>query len=61
MRRSKASMRSPTWPGRHQSTSYGTELITPSPFHFNAEEPSELFIPAINGTVGVLKSIKKNK
>jgi len=31
-----------------------------SPFHFNAEEPSELFIPAINGTVGVLKSIKKN-
>ena len=61
MRQSEASMRWPTWPGRHQPTSHGAELIAPSPFHFNAEEPSELFIPAVNGTVGVLKSIKKNK
>ncbi|WWC63267.1 uncharacterized protein I303_105867 [Kwoniella dejecticola CBS 10117] len=31
-----------------------------SPFHFNAEEPEELFTPAIQGTVGVLESLKKN-
>ncbi|OCF42692.1 dihydrokaempferol 4-reductase [Kwoniella heveanensis CBS 569] len=31
-----------------------------SPFHFNAVEPSELFEPAIKGTVGVLESLKKN-
>lgn len=33
---------------------------TASPFHMNADEPKELFDPAINGTLGVLKSIKKN-
>jgi hypothetical protein len=26
----------------------------------NADDPKELFDPAINGTLGVLKSIKKN-
>ncbi|WRT68379.1 uncharacterized protein IL334_005355 [Kwoniella shivajii] len=31
-----------------------------SPFHFNAEDPEELFKPAIKGTVGVLESLKKN-
>ncbi|WVR07580.1 hypothetical protein IAU60_004622 [Kwoniella sp. DSM 27419] len=31
-----------------------------SPFHFNAVEPEELFTPAIQGTVGVLESLKKN-
>lgn len=29
---------------------------TASPFHFNAEDPQELIGPAIQGTVGVLKS-----
>jgi len=33
---------------------------TASPFHFKANEPSELFVPAINGTVGILKSLQKN-
>lgn len=31
-----------------------------SPFHFNADEPEELIRPAVNGTVGILKSAKKN-
>lgn len=31
-----------------------------SPFHFEADDPQELFVPAVNGTLGVLKSIKKN-
>jgi len=34
---------------------------TASPFHFKVTHPNELIEPAINGTVGVLKSIKKNK
>lgn len=33
---------------------------TASPFHFNADDPKELIGPAVQGTVGVLKSIKKN-
>jgi nucleoside-diphosphate-sugar epimerase len=33
---------------------------TASPFHMNADDPKELFDPAINGTLGVLKSIQKN-
>lgn len=33
---------------------------TASPFHMQADDPKELFDPAINGTVGVLKSIQKN-
>lgn len=33
---------------------------TASPFHFDADEPKELFEPAVNGTVGVLKSVQKN-
>ncbi|KAF8526820.1 hypothetical protein JB92DRAFT_3108057 [Gautieria morchelliformis] len=32
---------------------------TASPFHFKAEDPDELIVPAVNGTVGVLKSISK--
>ena len=32
-----------------------------SPFHFNAEDPEELIKPAVNGTLGVLYSLKKNK
>lgn len=31
-----------------------------SPFHFEADDPEELFVPAVNGTVGVLKSAQKN-
>ncbi|GFZ50367.1 hypothetical protein JCM24511_08124 [Saitozyma sp. JCM 24511] len=31
-----------------------------SPYHFDADEPDELFVPAVNGTVGVLNSLKKN-
>lgn len=31
-----------------------------SPFHFNAEDPKDLIDPAINGTVGILKSTQKN-
>ncbi|RSH88695.1 methylglyoxal reductase (NADPH-dependent) gre2 [Saitozyma podzolica] len=31
-----------------------------SPYHFEADEPDELFVPAVNGTVGVLNSLKKN-
>jgi nucleoside-diphosphate-sugar epimerase len=34
---------------------------TASPFHFKVTHPNELIEPAINGTVGVLRSIKKNK
>jgi nucleoside-diphosphate-sugar epimerase len=34
---------------------------TASPFHFKVKHPNELIEPAINGTVGVLRSIKKNK
>ncbi|EIW85968.1 D-lactaldehyde dehydrogenase [Coniophora puteana RWD-64-598 SS2] len=33
---------------------------TASPFHFNAEDPEELIGPAVNGTVGILKSAVKN-
>lgn len=33
---------------------------TASPFHMNADDPDELFVPAVDGTLGVLKSIKKN-
>jgi nucleoside-diphosphate-sugar epimerase len=36
-------------------------IHTASPFHFKVTHPNELIEPAINGTVGVLKSIKKNK
>ncbi|KZT38291.1 NAD(P)-binding protein [Sistotremastrum suecicum HHB10207 ss-3] len=32
---------------------------TASPFHFNAEDPQALIGPAVNGTVGILKSIVK--
>jgi len=34
---------------------------TASPFHFKVTHPNELIEPAINGTTGVLRSIKKNK
>lgn len=33
---------------------------TASPFHLKAEDPEELIRPAVDGTVGVLKSAKKN-
>ncbi|KAF7291224.1 hypothetical protein MIND_01265900 [Mycena indigotica] len=33
---------------------------TASPFHLKAVEPDELIIPAIQGTVGILKSVLKN-
>ncbi|KAJ7490816.1 D-lactaldehyde dehydrogenase [Mycena latifolia] len=32
---------------------------TASPFHFNADDPAELFEPAIKGTVGILESALK--
>ncbi|KAG1802497.1 hypothetical protein EV424DRAFT_1435252 [Suillus variegatus] len=32
---------------------------TASPFHMNADDPDELIIPAVNGTVGMLKSALK--
>lgn len=32
-----------------------------SPFHLKADDPQEMLRPAIQGTTGVLKSIKKNK
>ncbi|KAI0795633.1 NAD-P-binding protein [Abortiporus biennis] len=32
---------------------------TASPFHFNATDPQELIVPAVAGTVGVLKSALK--
>ncbi|KAF8304367.1 NAD-binding protein [Clavulina sp. PMI_390] len=35
-------------------------LHTASPFHFRAEDPSELIGPAVAGTTGVLKSIAKH-
>lgn len=31
-----------------------------SPFHFEADDPQELFVPAVNGTLGILKSVQKN-
>lgn len=33
---------------------------TASPFHTHADEPKELIEPAVDGTIGVLKSIAKN-
>ncbi|KAG8220669.1 hypothetical protein J3R82DRAFT_2954 [Butyriboletus roseoflavus] len=33
---------------------------TASPFHMNAVDPDELIKPAVNGTVGILKSILKD-
>ncbi|WOO83831.1 Ketoreductase azaE [Vanrija pseudolonga] len=33
---------------------------TASPFHLKADDPDELIKPAVNGTVGILDSIKKN-
>ncbi|RXK41189.1 hypothetical protein M231_01594 [Tremella mesenterica] len=33
---------------------------TASPFHFKAIYPEELIKPAVNGTVGILESLKKN-
>ncbi|KAF8139606.1 hypothetical protein EV363DRAFT_1249436 [Boletus edulis] len=33
---------------------------TASPFHFNATDPDELIKPAVNGTVGMLKSVLKD-
>lgn len=33
---------------------------TASPFHLKADDPQELIRPAVNGTVGVLKSLTKN-
>ena len=33
---------------------------TASPFHFNADDPKDLIGPAVNGTVGVLKSTLKH-
>jgi hypothetical protein len=35
--------------------------VSHSPYHFDADQPDELFVPAVNGTVGVLNSLKKNK
>jgi hypothetical protein len=34
---------------------------TASPFHFKVAHPKELIEPAVNGTVGILKSITKVK
>ncbi|KAF8545719.1 NAD(P)-binding protein [Imleria badia] len=34
---------------------------TASPFHLNAVDPDELIKPAVNGTVGILKSILKDE
>ncbi|KAF9232841.1 hypothetical protein BU15DRAFT_67092 [Melanogaster broomeanus] len=34
---------------------------TASPFHLNAVDPDELIIPAVNGTVGMLKSVLKDE
>ncbi|KAF8625649.1 hypothetical protein AX15_005270 [Amanita polypyramis BW_CC] len=33
---------------------------TASPFHFQASDPKELIEPAVNGTIGILKSALKN-
>jgi len=33
---------------------------TASPFHFKADDPQELIRPAVQGTVGILESIRKN-
>ncbi|KIJ56201.1 hypothetical protein M422DRAFT_219369 [Sphaerobolus stellatus SS14] len=33
---------------------------TASPFHFKAEDPNDLIIPAVKGTVGILESVKKH-
>ncbi|KAL7416415.1 putative dihydrokaempferol 4-reductase [Mrakia frigida] len=40
----------------------GVEAVvhTASPFHVKADEPSELIQPAVDGTIGVLKSALKN-
>ncbi|KAI0674143.1 NAD-P-binding protein [Trametes maxima] len=32
---------------------------TASPFNMNAEDPDELIVPAVNGTVGILESTKR--
>ncbi|ORY35474.1 dihydrokaempferol 4-reductase [Naematelia encephala] len=31
-----------------------------SPYHFNADDPEELRVPAVHGTTGILKSLQKN-
>lgn len=33
---------------------------TASPFHFSARDPLEIISPAVDGTVGVLQSVKKH-
>ncbi|EJT46893.1 phosphate transporter [Trichosporon asahii var. asahii CBS 2479] len=33
---------------------------TASPFHFRADDPNELITPAVQGTLGVIESLKKN-
>ncbi|KAI0056652.1 D-lactaldehyde dehydrogenase [Artomyces pyxidatus] len=40
----------------------GIDLVehTASPFRLNATEPDELIVPAVQGTVGILESIKKH-
>ncbi|KAJ8581220.1 NAD(P)-binding protein [Rhizopogon salebrosus TDB-379] len=47
--------------GAFDETVKGVDAIehTASPFHMNADDPDELINPAVNGTVGILKSALK--
>lgn len=49
-------------PGAFDEAVKGVDAVahTASPFHLKADDPQELIGPAVQGTVGVLESIKKN-
>ncbi|KAI3603727.1 d-lactaldehyde dehydrogenase [Moniliophthora roreri] len=48
-------------PGAFDEAVKGVDAVQhiASPFHLNADDPKELIEPAVNGTVGVLESVKK--
>ncbi|KAJ7079901.1 hypothetical protein C8R44DRAFT_824555 [Mycena epipterygia] len=50
-----------TQEGAFDDAVQGVDAIehTASPFHFHADDPQELIVPAIQGTVGILKSALK--
>ncbi|THH09440.1 hypothetical protein EW145_g2000 [Phellinidium pouzarii] len=50
-----------TAPGAFDEAVKGVDAIahTASPFHYNADEPSEIIDPAVKGTVGILESAVK--
>lgn len=42
------------------SCEHSDMLIANSPFHTSADDPDELFVPAVQGTLGILNSLEKN-